>query len=171
MTDLNIKKIKSIGNCGQRVLLNIQDIYCRDDILYVCDYGNKCLHILNIDLDVLTTIDLDYCPWKVRVSSTAICINSSSGTFFYSLKDNYKILHQYNNRGCCRISEINSHFYEFVSGMKKFNCYNIDGVLLDEIFTDRFDHYISSPLDGCLLYLNNNLFMTFEKKKHILKFF
>ena len=164
MVDMNFRKIKSISSVENFEFKNVQDIFCKNEYLYISDSSNKQIHILTLDLQFCDSIKLSYNPWKVRVSNTAICVNSSSGSNFYSLNNDYKLLNESKN-GCCRINLIGNHFYEFSSTDNTIYCYDSKGDVRKKIDISKFKEFISSPLDGCILYNNDErLILTFTKK-------
>ena len=59
------------------------------------------------------SIELDCGPWKIEASNSIICVNTLRGkVHFYNLND-FSFIPSYDH-GDCRISQINSCFYEII---------------------------------------------------------
>jgi hypothetical protein len=172
-TDFEINKIKSFGNKGSGQ--NQFDCPCgisfKNKYLYVCDYNNNRIQIINNDLDhVLETIPLNYHPWLVIASDITLavsCCESNASIYFYDLKNKYSLRYFY-QKGECRINIINSCFYAFSYNAKKIYSFDTYGSLIHEIKLDRLSSLISNIADGCLIRFKNNLVITFYTKSLII---
>ena len=68
----------------------------KNNNLYLSDFYNKTIHILNRELELIKSIPLDYEPDKIQVSNETICILSAGYIYFYSLED-FKLKNKYEN--------------------------------------------------------------------------
>ena len=73
--DLNLNKLKQFDLEGaEDNQLNFpHGLCCHGDYLYICDYNNKRIQIITLDLDYSSTIQLDSIPpCRVQISNTTI---------------------------------------------------------------------------------------------------
>jgi hypothetical protein len=83
---------------------------------------------------------------------------------------NFSFLQKYKH-GESRISEIDSHFFEFNSKMKTFFCYNQNGELSEEICLKNVNtEFFNDHYDGNLAYFDETLLMNLFRAKKIIKF-
>ena len=85
--------------------------------------------------------------------------------------ENLSFLRKFNH-GMCRISEIQSRFYEFESKVKNIFCYDETGNLEKRIsFSETYDYNcLENVIDGSLISFNKALFMTSFDEKKLIKF-
>ena len=132
-----VRKIEEINGeeyCPAGIALNDDDKVLKNTKLYICDTKNKRIQILTRELQFLNPLKVDYYPFMVRLSDQVLCFAAgfdSSGVYFYNFDD--LKLQKVFNHGTCRISEINSIFYEFNHKAKKFFCYDKNGKLEEEV--------------------------------------
>ena len=86
--DNELNLIKTFGSAGDGMdqLIGPRTICCQNDYLFVSDRFNKRIQILTLDLEFHDTIQLDFLPLSIAVSSTTIGIDGSIGIFFYDLQ-------------------------------------------------------------------------------------
>jgi hypothetical protein len=172
MTDIEFNKIKSVGTLGNdnTQFKHPYGICYKNSNLYVCDYGNKRIQILTEDLEYEKSFHVNYAPWTIKASDSLLCVESANpeGIFFYSIND-LSVQHTYNH-GYCRISEINSNFYEFSRTTKTVYCYDENGGLIEEIKLNGIDDFIKHSWDGTFLNFKENIFMTCSSSKKMIKF-
>ena len=99
-----------------------------------------------------------------------LCVSSASpsGLYFYNLKDlsfNQKFDHDY-----CRISVIDSCFYEFNYKSKILYCYDENGVLKTTVLVKIEEQLLQGDSDGTILNFDGELLMTLKISKKLIKF-
>ena len=170
--DLEFNKIKSVGQSGSGddQFLGPFDMCFQNNTLYICDYYNKRVQIYSKDLELLRSLKVDYLTWKIKASNSKLCVESgdSSGIHFYNLDDLSEC--KTFNHGVCRISEINSSFYEINQKSKKVFCYDNHGNLKEEILLSGLDNLIKDGWDGTFIEIKGFLLMISSSKKKIIKF-
>ena len=173
MTNLEFKKIKSIGSKGKEnnQFDRSSDLCFRKDNLYVCDYLNKRVQVYTSELEYVKTLRVGYNPWKIKASDVILCVEAgdqSPGIHFYNLID--LSLYKKYEHGVCRLSEINSCFYELSHVAKKVYFYDEMGNLKDEILLNGMDKYLQTIWDGTFIHFNGSLLMNSYYEKKIIKF-
>ncbi len=172
MTDLEFNKIKMFGSKGNgnNQLNNPYGICYKDGHLYVCDNGNKRVQIFSKDFEHEKSLPVDYSPWTIKASNSLLCVESGSpvGMYFYSIND-LSLKHKYNH-GYCRISEIDSCFYEFFNTSKNVYCYDANGDLIEELKLSGIDNIATHCWDGVFLNFNGNIIMACQGTKKFIKF-
>jgi hypothetical protein len=171
MVDLDFNFIKSVGR------LNLPSAVCyKNQRLYVADNMNQRIKILSEDLECIQALSLEYYPCNLKASNKILCVTSDYSEhhptylFFYDLS-NLSLLQKYKHEYDRRISEIDSHFYEFNSKMKKFFCYNQNGELTEEILLKNVSsEFFNDHYDGNLVFFNGSLLMNLFQAKKIIKF-
>ena len=172
ITDFQFNFIKSFGSgqgTGLTQFNQPTDICYKNEKIYVSDSINKRVQIFNPYFVYSNTLKLDYNPKKLQASNSILCIRStkeSPGVYFYDL-EKLNLIQKYNH-GLCRISEINSQFYEFNSRLNILYCYNDNGDLKEEININRND--FNGCNDGCLVIFNGSVYMSSYKNKMLFKF-
>ena len=86
--DLNLNQLKQFGSqgAGNNQLQYPRGLCSHGDYLYICDYDNNRIQILNLDFEYVNTIHLDgHRPYRVQISNTTIGVTCREGTFFYDL--------------------------------------------------------------------------------------
>jgi hypothetical protein len=159
MMDFKLNSIKTFGTVGEG---NDQfnrpfGLYCKEDLLYVCDHSNKRIQILSLDLEYVDTIKLYYWPSSIKISDSTIGISGSNGTYFYDLKT--KELKKKYSHVKGKINKVDSNFYvsSFSNCFYTKFCYyfNKDASLVSSLRmpdTDgKCDFYW---WDGCVLFIN-----------------
>ena len=174
------KEIKSFGSQGSddEQLNNPSTIFCENEYLYVSDNKNKRIQILTLDLIYDDTIQLNFEPQSIAVSSTTIGIVGQTlighkgkyDLYFYdiktkSLKNEYK-----NLRG--RISLIGSYFYVVTSKPStKVFIFDKEGDLIDEAsIAESIKPYINCLNDGFMFSTTSYLFVASYTGEKFLKF-
>ena len=176
LTDFEMNLIQSFGSRGSSSI-NQFDCPCgisfKNKRLYVSDYNNKRIQVINSDLShIIETLTLDYSPWLVIATDRTLAVSRcdpSAYIYFYDLTNKFILRHKY-QKGECRISEINSCFYAFSFNSKKIYSFDSYGCLIAEITIDRFSQFISNMADGSLVLFNNYLVLTFYKMSVLIIF-
>ena len=169
--DLNLEKIKSVGSKGsENNNFNIPlGISYRDDHLYVCDYENKRIQILDIDLNFFDAIKLDYRPCTIQISNTTIGVHGENGIYFYDLKTK-ALKNEYKNFSG-RISYIYSNFYVMsIDNPKKAYLFDHEGNLVDEFKIDKIMSSNTMWCDASILCYNKSLLVSSYCKSQLYKF-
>ena len=138
----------------------------KNNNLYLSDYNNKTIHILNRELDLVKSILLDYNPYKIQASNETFCISSGVNIYFYSLED-FKLKNKYENVDVDvfivgYIANINSNFY--CTGNKGLMCFNSNGELVEKMDLKQKCPEIQDDYDISILIYNNNLILSNSKK-------
>jgi hypothetical protein len=142
--------------------------------LYICDSNNKRIQIINIELEYVGTMQLDYPPHTIRISSTTIAIYGYNKTVnFYDLTT--KTLKRQFVGILGRISEIHYNFYVTSwNPSMRIHCFNNEGENINEINLDRFSqhgYFVNEwGWDGHIYFLNNSIYITSFSKRCLLKF-
>ena len=172
--ELNI--IKTFGSEGSSMdQLNCPcTIFCQNEYLFVSDSLNERIQILTLDLKYHDTIQLDFDPVSIAVSSTTIGIHEIGLTDqinFYDLKT--KTLKKEYPDISGRINFIDSHFYvvTFRPPSKKLFIFDQEGELIDEaIIVESFSEHIKMFWDGFMFLTEDNLFVPSFSGGKVLKF-
>ena len=173
MMDLNLNIIKTFGSKGSH---NDQfqfpiSMCCRNEFLYVCDSANKRIQKFDLDFQYIDTIKLNFRPYSIKVSDeNDMClISGPNGVSFVDLK--LKILRHHYSNVFGRISYANSNFFVVSNHpTKRAFCYDVNGILLEEIDLDRLSEFIKCDWDGFILCSKNELYISSNDGKKILKF-
>ena len=173
MLDFDFNLIKKFGSFGFSAdqFSTPWGISFKNDYLYVCDVDNKRIQVLTKELEFHKTLNLDFEVWLIKVTDKIICLQlqNPTGIHFYDLKS-FNLLNKYNH-GWCRISEINSCFYEFEYTTSNLNCYNENGDLIRSFETNLyFPNSLSPHWSGYIFQLKENLYMTVNSSKNLMKF-
>jgi hypothetical protein len=173
LMDMNLNFIKTFGSEGSAddQFNRPAGICYKNNRLYVCDVKNKRIQIFENDFKLSKSFQLDIESWLIKVNDTTICLQleKPTGLHFYDLKT-FNLQHKYDH-GWCRISEINSYFYEFDNKSSKIYCYSDSGVLIyDFDTTNLIIDNLQSHWTGYIFEFGQNLFMILNKNKHLLKF-
>ena len=173
ITDLDFNFIKSVGSQGsENCQLNGPYAICfTSSKFYICDYVNKRIQVYSKDFDFVTSYKVEYLPWKIKSTSSTICVEAESpdGIYFYNSND-FHLIRNY-NRYVGRISQINSIFYEFNYKTQTMSCYDENANLKEEITLKGFDKYLASINDGALIYHNGALAIQSYSEKKVIKLF
>jgi hypothetical protein len=167
ITNLRFHKIKFFKT---HELSRLWNVYSKGDYVYACDRNHKKIKIFDLDLDFVGKIDLDYVPKQIQVSKTTLCVNGDTKTCFYSINNDFKLVHKYDRVNTRRVSEIGSNFYEISYIRKKIWCYDSVGFLVEILDIESLDKIIPVGMDIRLLYFKNDLSMYFPGHNILLKF-
>ena len=74
--DFNLNIIQKFG--GDDKLKRPCSLCCEEKLLFICDYGNDRIQILNLDLEFIDTIKLSFHPFSLQIFG-------NEGIFFYNL--------------------------------------------------------------------------------------
>ncbi len=160
MMDLDLNVLKTFGSEGSdNTSLNKPYGVCfKDDRLYVCDYFNFRIQILNSDLEYVDTLKLSCAPFRIKISGSSIGITGHDDSIlFYDLNTHELKKQHFNFSG--RISEIDSLFY-LITPSKMLCCFAMDGNLIKEENIDRFSNHLLNRWEGIIFYFNKTLIMT-----------
>ena len=132
--------------------------------LYLSDYYNKTIHILNRELELIKLIPFDYKPYKIQISNETICILSAGDIYFYSIED-FKLKNKYENEFIVSyIANINSFFYYTGNSKSSMLCFNSNGDLVEKIDLKQNYNEIDEKKKLLILIYNNNLILSSSKK-------
>ena len=165
--ELNI--IKTFGS-DLNELCNPESIFCQNDYLFVSDSGNERIQILTLNLNYYDTIQLDFNPLSIAISSTIIGINGSNDKIhFYDLKT--KTLKKEYQNIFGRISFIDSHFYVVTyNPPEKLFIFDQEGELVDELSLESMSEHIQDYQDGLMYLTKDYLFVSATRGRNVLKF-
>ena len=105
---------------------------CHGDYLYICDYGNNRIQILNLDFGYVNTIRLDgNKPIRVQISNTTIGVSCQQATLFYDLVSK-ALKYKHNFAETWNINYIDSTFYALNVQQKKMYFFDSNGNFLEE---------------------------------------
>ena len=166
--DLNLNQLQQFGTrgLGNNQLDHPQGLCCHDDYLYICDYGNKRVQILTLDMIYESTIDLEDCPDIIQISEKTIGVCCYKETFFFDLKTrtmNYKFCSN------CNLNYIDSIFYvlDFSNIQTKIYFHDTTGKFIEWIYFDG--DYLTRLPGGILFQYKNHYYMSTSENK-LLKF-
>ena len=167
--ELNIiKTFGSEGSCMDQ-FIDPLTIFCQNEYLFVSDSGNKRIQIFTLDLNYHDTIQLNFHPLSIAVSSTTIGIEGSDKTYFYDIKT--KILKKEYPKIDGRISLIDSNFYVAIYKQpKKFVIFDQEGELIDECSVESISEHIQYHRDGFMFSTEDYLFVSSFSGGNVLKF-
>ena len=168
--ELNIKKIFGSKGSGVDQFNYPFTIFCKNEYLFVSDHANKRIQILTLNLEYHDSIQLDFDPVSIAVSSTTIGIHGNDNTCFYDIKT--KILKKKYSDIFGRISLIDSYFYVIsCKPPKKLFIFDQEGELVDEACLESISEHITNLYwDGFMFLTNDYLFISSYTGKKVLKF-
>ena len=112
ITDLDFNFIKLVGSTGSENCQfdNPCDICFSNSKFYICDNDNKRIQVYSKDFDFVTSLKVEYYPWKIKSTNSTICVvaDDQDGIYFYNSND-FHLIRNYNDLEG-RISQINSMF-------------------------------------------------------------
>ena len=162
--DSNLNRLKAFGlsGSGNNQLYCPFGLCCHDDYVYICDYSNRRIQILSLDLEYVNTIQLDgNTPIRIQTSETTIGVSCDEAILFYNLKTRaLKYKYGYNRYN---LDFIDSTFYASKSENKKFY-FDSDGNFVEEITINE-----NLKNNGLTLY-KDNLYMVDYYSNKFLKF-
>ena len=169
MTDFDFNLIKSIGSRGKEndQFNGLYDLCLINQSLVVCDYENQRLQVYSKDLEFEKSINTFCEPFKIKTTSSLICIHSVGGIFFYYI-DSFKLFKWFNHN-FCKISKINSNIYELDHRAKKLFCYDEKSNDFMQELTYS-NEYLSVIWDGSMIVFNGTLLITSYTKNKIIKY-
>ena len=170
--DLNLNILKTVGTFGyeENQFKNPLCICLENERLYVCDHNNYRIKILNLDLESVDTIKLTCKPYSVRASERTLCVQGSTGTYFYDLYTKSLIKQYQSVYG--RVSYVNStYLVASYDQVKKVYCFDNKGQQIDVLnLSKKLSEFIAEWSDGCILCSKTQLIVSSHSEKMILKF-
>ena len=116
VTDKELNKIKSVGTHGLKFnqFDNPSGIcFHKNGDLYICDELNSRITVLNNDLNFKTSINLDYHPWRIKISnSTAFVKTYPLKLYIYDL-ESWMLKTAHDN--ITRVHELSPYFFTISS--------------------------------------------------------
>ena len=172
LLDLNLNQLKKFGSEGEgNNQLNWPlGLCCHGDYLYICDYYNKRIQILNLDFEYSSTIQIDggLRPFRVEISNTTIGISCYEATLFYNLASKALKYKHYNTAETKNINYIDSIFCTLNVKQKTLYVFGSDGNFLEEmVFHEKLS--MSNDWSGSMCRYKDQLYMTDDSDK-IFKF-
>jgi hypothetical protein len=162
-TDLEFKLIKifNVQN-NDKFAIPIKLVY-NEDSIYVCDCHNSRIQELNEDLMPINSYMLNFKPWKIKIIKNIACIRPVGETFvaFYNLKPFYFKTKVFDVTG--DILTFNSWFYLFNFNEKMFNCFDINGLCVEESKINIKDEISFDSIDN----FNNKLIIAITQEKKL----
>jgi hypothetical protein len=95
--------------------------------------------------------------------------DNPDGIYFYNSND-FNLIRYY-DRLICRLSQINSMFYEFNHKTQTVSCYDENANLTEQITLKGLDKFLSDKRDGEFIYHNGELLIQSCNEKKIIKLF
>jgi len=169
--DLNLNKLTQFGSqgAGNNQFNYPWGLCCHGDYLYICDYNNKRIQILTLDLEYSNSIQLDDLPLYVQTSETTIGVSCGGATFFFDLKTR-ALKFKHVNYATFNINYINSIFYGSNYEKKKFYLFDSDGNFKEEmVMNERLSPHITFWTDGFCRH-KDILYLADYNGRKILKF-
>lgn len=175
MVDWHFNLMRSVCSKGtdEHQFDNIEGLCFKNENLYVCDTSNNRIQIFDSILNLVNSLKLDFSPLNIKVSESLICIESSwisPGTYFYHVNNlSFHSKFEFDETG--RISEINSHFYEFHASSKTMTCYNKNGNLEEKFVLSGFSsNSLSDRYDGAFSHYRGKLIMLSYSQTKLITF-
>lgn len=132
MTDLNFNYL---GHYGPDKLKTAYYMLFHKNLLYICDYGDQCIVVLDSILNLRLKYYLDIKPIQIQILNNLACVvpqKEDNFMYFYDL-DNFTVKYKYDK--CPRIVVHQDKFYCLKESQIK--CYDKTGLLTDTIFLGR----------------------------------
>ena len=169
--ELNILKTFGSKGSGMDQFNCPCTIFCQNEYLFVSDHVNKRIQILTLDLKYFDTIQLNFGPRSIAVSSTTIGISETDKIFFYDIKT--KNLKKEHPNIFGRINLIESYFY--VVSLKPSNklfIFDQEGELINETSIESISEHIKHPYgwDGFMLLTKDYLIFLSYTEGKVLRF-
>ena len=116
--------------------------------MYICDYHNDRIQILNLDFEYVCTIKIDgIMPYKIQISESTIGVSCNNATLFYDLKS--RTLKYKHNHGT-NLNYIDSTFFGSNRGNNKLYFFDSDGHFTEEmVINDKLSKPMSDELELC----------------------
>jgi hypothetical protein len=170
VTDIELNKIKSVGTHGLKFnQFNNPSGICfhKNGDLYICDELNSRITVFNNDLNFKTSINLDYYPWRIKISnSTAFVKTYPLKLYIYDL-ESWMLKTTYDN--ITRVHELSPYFFT-ISSLSILNLYDSSGDLLDKINVERIKRNLTDLTYAFLFKFNNALILCQHPSKRVSKF-
>ena len=170
-TDLDFNFINSFGSYGssENQFEIVSKLFHYENSIYVCDSHNCRIQELSEDLAFQESYKLKFKPWKVIINKNVLCVRPVAETivYLYNLKPFYfktKIFHLIGD-----IFTLNSWFYFFNHDRKEINCYDINGVIVEDSKLKVETNIINQSWD-IIHYFNHQLIIGFTQEKKIILF-
>jgi len=145
--DLNLNQLNQFDShgAGYNQFNYPRGLCCHGDYVYVCDYWNKRILLLTLDLEYSNSIQLDGCPFDVQTSETTIGVSCARQTVFFDLETR-ALKFKHNNYATRNINYIDSIFYGSnyqIISEKKFYFFDSDGNFKEEMaMNERLSQHI-----------------------------
>jgi hypothetical protein len=166
--DLNIKVEFGSPGLNNDQLQRPCALVCKDDLLFVCDYGNDRVQILSFEFRFIDTIKLSFRPFSMQIIDNTIGIHGWDGLYFYDLNTKSEINSYKKLLG--RISKIGSNFYVFTySPSKLFFSFDNKGNKISEIKISQYNGFICDWCDCSIVFYKNDLLMSSHIASEILR--
>ena len=136
--------------------------------LFESDYGNERIQILTFDLKYRDTIESDFYPQSIAVSSKTIGIHGyktrkDGKIYFYDIKT--KILKKEYRNIDDRISLIDSHFYVVTYKQpKKLFIFDEEGEFVDESSVESISEHFRDNCDS-FMFSTEDIIYLFPQRK------
>jgi hypothetical protein len=162
MTDLEFKKIKSVGGRGSSdYQFNFPYAICYNkNKLYTCDYGNQRIQIFKKDLQFVQSLKVDYGPSLINISNSLMFVQSGNSYNFYIYDlDTLNLRQKVYTAGLySKISVIGQSFYRYNHKQKCFLFFDENGNFKEELAINnnlRGNKFIQE--DGIIVELNGTM--------------
>ena len=168
--DLEFKIVKKAGTpgSGDSQFNNPLSVCCERNFLYICDRLYKRIQILNVDLEFIDRIKLNFEPKSIKIIDKIIGVCSLNGTYFFQL-ENKRLIKQYPNI-VGKISKINSSFYVLSYRTSKIiYCFDHSGSLIEEISIESLNQYFSDSCDGSITFHGKNFIISSYSGNKVLR--
>ena len=139
--DLNFKLMQTFGSniSHQPAVTTINnnntqflpfDIKFYENFLFICDFNNKRIIKLNLNLTIEASFHLTYQPWMIKILNDIACVRPSQLNilYFYDINASFSLKYKYDtlyNGPICTLHSL--YFYQLNLNNKKFCCYDMNG--------------------------------------------
>ena len=176
--DLNFKLMQTYGtNISQSVvqpqtttLFLPFDIKFYENFLFICDFNNKRILKLNLNLSIEASYHVTYQPWQIKILNDIACIRPSQLNliYFYDINASFSLKYKYDTLYNGPICTLDSrYFYQLNLSNKKFTCYDSTGRCLDEdqvVAMDDHSNIIFHSHASCILFDNQFILVATQKR-------
>ena len=167
--DANLKQIGKYGSTGngQYELNSPHGISFNYGFLFICDYKNKRVQILDSNLQFSHSLPLDFSPISIALSNNGILgICGDNETCFFDVESLtlIRVFPDYSGR----INFIKPNFY-VVSNERTYIFDNV-GNIVDEIEMNRFRKFLNEKMDGHIFFHEDNFFISSASTYRFLRF-
>ncbi len=162
----NLENICEFGN-NSGDLNSPHGIAIANDLLFVCDRGNKRLQVLNINLEFITSLMLSFPPISIKCSNKTIGICGNRQICFIDLETLEKEERYFPDSG--RMNFIDSNFY--VVSSKSTHIFDERGNFIETIeMRKEISENIENESDGLIFFHEDNFFISSASRHRFLKF-